>query len=104
MPKLFLNEPKALPYANLPQCHNYGCLQGKRVLELGAGLGAVGMSLAKKGASVVLTDKPEVMALMRRNVQENFAEAEIGDRVQVWTTSDAGERHAFTLFKRVKRG
>jgi len=46
--------------------------KGKRVLELGAGLGLVGMSLAKKGARVVATDRGEVLGLLRRNIAENF--------------------------------
>ena len=64
-----------------------GFLQGKRVLELGAGLGAVGMALAKKGARVVLTDKAESMVLLKRNVEENFGK-EHHDQVKVCGVRD----------------
>eukprot|EP01051_Picozoa_sp_SAG22_P012398 SAG22_NODE_1285_length_4874_cov_2.729634_2_plen_340_part_00 len=47
----------------------------KAVLELGAGLGMVGMACAKAGASeVLLTDLPQQLPLMRRNIAENFGE------------------------------
>lgn len=46
---------------------------GKRVVELGAGLGCVGSFLTQhKGCRVILTDVPEAMPLLVRNVTENF--------------------------------
>jgi len=47
--------------------------KGQACLELGAGLGAVGMTIAKNGASrVVLTDQKRQVPLLQRNVEENF--------------------------------
>jgi len=55
--------------------------KGKACLELGAGLGAVGMTLAAFGARLsVLTDVERQLPLLRRNVAENFPSTE---RVQV---------------------
>ena len=43
------------------------------VIEIGAGLGAVGMVLAMAGATrVVLTDQPQMLPLLLRNVQQQF--------------------------------
>mmetsp|Transcript_5656 Transcript_5656/g.13462 ORF Transcript_5656/g.13462 Transcript_5656/m.13462 type:complete len:210 (-) Transcript_5656:38-667(-) len=43
----------------------------RRVLEVGAGLGAVGMYAAHRGARVRLTDLPRAVELLRRNVRAN---------------------------------
>ena len=43
------------------------------IIEIGAGLGAVGMLLAMGGATrVVLTDQPQMLPLLARNVQHQF--------------------------------
>lgn len=45
---------------------------GRKVVELGAGVGLVGMALAVLGADVVLTDQEYALPLLRKNVQVNF--------------------------------
>lgn len=47
--------------------------RGARAVELGAGVGLVGMALAALGAQVVLTDQAYTLPLLRRNVQVNFS-------------------------------
>lgn len=48
-------------------------VRGARCIELGAGLGAVGIAAAMAGgaSSVVLTDKAEMLPLLRRNIELN---------------------------------
>ncbi|KAL6058859.1 Methyltransferase-like protein 21B [Balamuthia mandrillaris] len=45
--------------------------EGKRVLEVGAGCGLVGIALALQGANVVMTDLEEVLPNLQRNLQAN---------------------------------
>eukprot|EP01051_Picozoa_sp_SAG22_P010213 SAG22_NODE_904_length_6586_cov_3.133498_8_plen_317_part_00 len=48
-------------------------VEGKTVIELGAGIGMAGMVCAKSGAKqVLLTDLPRQIPLLRRNITENF--------------------------------
>ncbi|KAG2177813.1 hypothetical protein INT43_003060 [Umbelopsis isabellina] len=50
-----------------------------RILELGAGLGLVGIAIAKllPNAYIVLTDKPERLQLLQHNVQANDSSAQV---------------------------
>ncbi|GMH38066.1 hypothetical protein BSKO_05950 [Bryopsis sp. KO-2023] len=44
----------------------------KRILELGAGLGVPGQAFLLRGAKVVFTDQPQMLPLLKRNIEENF--------------------------------
>jgi len=46
-------------------------LQGKGVVDLGAGTGAVGVVAAALGAAAVVTDRPLLLPLMQYNVSQN---------------------------------
>ena len=56
-------------------------LSGFRVLELGAGTGVVGLSLARRGAAVMLTDKAACLPLIEQNIGNNATG--VGNRVDV---------------------
>jgi predicted nicotinamide N-methyase len=46
--------------------------RGKRVVELGAGTGAVGIAIGMLGAEAIITDKKELVGLIQRNIEDNF--------------------------------
>ncbi|PWA98152.1 hypothetical protein CTI12_AA022000 [Artemisia annua] len=47
-------------------------LQGKKVVELGAGCGLVGCIAALLGSQVILTDMPDRLRLLKKNVEDNL--------------------------------
>eukprot|EP00929_Paragymnodinium_shiwhaense_P013703 TRINITY_DN121549_c0_g1_i1.p1 TRINITY_DN121549_c0_g1~~TRINITY_DN121549_c0_g1_i1.p1 ORF type:complete len:678 (+),score=179.30 TRINITY_DN121549_c0_g1_i1:127-2160(+) len=56
----------------------------RRAIELGAGLGAVGLFLARhKDCDVVVTETDEALPLLRRNVEENYSPGESTEGPQV---------------------
>ncbi|KAJ2776159.1 Protein-lysine N-methyltransferase efm6 [Coemansia interrupta] len=66
-------------------------LSGKTVLELGSGTGIVGITLAKlqPNCTVVLTDKPELVALLKHNIEMNTCKNAAAEELD-WC--DDGER------------
>ncbi|MCE3050302.1 hypothetical protein HAX54_046856 [Datura stramonium] len=47
-------------------------LQGKKIVELGSGCGLVGCIAALLGAQVILTDLPDRLRLLKKNVEANL--------------------------------
>lgn len=75
-------------------CENPSLVAGQRVIELGAGSGAVGLVCAALGAtSVTLTDVPEALPLIESNVAHN---PRLASRVRAapCTWGDEGHREA----------
>ncbi|KAG5481536.1 hypothetical protein LSCM1_05555 [Leishmania martiniquensis] len=63
-----------LPLTSLspaPQASPAAPLAGKNIVELGAGVGCLGIALAMGGARVVITDLKELLPLMEYNVRLN---------------------------------
>ncbi|XP_074008599.1 EEF1A lysine methyltransferase 3 [Numenius arquata] len=60
--------------------------RGRRVIELGAGTGIVGILVALLGGDVTITDQPAALDQIRENVQLNFPAGGARPRVQalVW--------------------
>lgn len=52
-------------------------LRGKRVLELGAGMGLCSLALAVQGAHVIVTDLAPVLPLLRANCESNLSPSAI---------------------------
>ncbi|KAI3756613.1 hypothetical protein L1987_56435 [Smallanthus sonchifolius] len=47
-------------------------LQGKKVVELGAGCGLAGCIAALLGSQVILTDMPDRLRLLKKNIEDNL--------------------------------
>ncbi|KAK2994491.1 hypothetical protein RJ640_026729 [Escallonia rubra] len=47
-------------------------LQGKKVVELGSGCGLVGCIAALLGAQIILTDMPDRLRLLKKNIEANL--------------------------------
>lgn len=68
-------------------------LQGKKVVELGSGCGFVGCVAALLGADVVLTDLPDRLRLLRKNVEHNlYGEIRGSARVHEFTWGENSNR------------
>ncbi|XP_010248731.1 PREDICTED: protein N-lysine methyltransferase METTL21A isoform X2 [Nelumbo nucifera] len=52
-------------------------LQGKKVVELGSGCGLVGCIAAMLGGQVTLTDLPDRLRLLRKNVEANVIDRDV---------------------------
>ena len=68
--------------------------RGARVCDLGSGTGAVGLSAARRGARVLLTDLPEMLPLARLNAAAaaaaiRAASGEVAVAPLVWREDDA---------------
>eukprot|EP01116_Phalansterium_solitarium_P012447 TRINITY_DN28726_c0_g1_i1.p1 TRINITY_DN28726_c0_g1~~TRINITY_DN28726_c0_g1_i1.p1 ORF type:complete len:215 (+),score=36.36 TRINITY_DN28726_c0_g1_i1:63-707(+) len=61
-----------------------GFFEGKRVVELGAGTGVVGLVLASQGAKVVITDRAPLVPLMSDNITVNKLESNATAEVLNW--------------------
>ncbi|CAM9901002.1 unnamed protein product [Ectocarpus sp. 4 AP-2014] len=71
-----------------PQLYSRRRLEGKRVLELGAGCGLAGMYFALQGAHVTFTDLIEVVPLLQRNVTMNLGGQAVEAATGTTTASD----------------
>ncbi|XP_028805620.1 protein-lysine methyltransferase METTL21D-like isoform X2 [Neltuma alba] len=52
-------------------------LQGKKIVELGSGCGLVGFIAALLGGQVILTDLPDRLRLLRKNIETNIKHVDV---------------------------
>jgi predicted nicotinamide N-methyase len=60
-------------------------MQGRRCIELGSGCGVVGITCAKLGGHVCLTDQPSLLPLLRKNALAN--ELTVHETLDMWWQS-----------------
>ena len=46
--------------------------QGKRILELGSGVGLLGIAIASLGVPIVLTEQKSILEIFQLNVKQNI--------------------------------
>lgn len=61
-------------------------LKGKRVIEVGAGLGLPGLAAATLGADVIVTDRQPLIAALKRNISANHLEDRVKADVLEWSS------------------
>jgi predicted nicotinamide N-methyase len=64
---------------HLSRSPNGNSLKGSRVVELGSGVGLVGISCGALGANVFLTDLPYCIPTLEKNIQRTIAQTEWGE-------------------------
>jgi len=79
-----------------------GVRRGLRVLELGCGVGLVGIAAARAGGLVTMTDyEPDALEFARLNVVENLRGENLHGRVRVealdWRVPYRGERYPLVM-------
>ncbi|XP_022165773.1 protein-lysine methyltransferase METTL21D-like [Myzus persicae] len=78
---------------------NNETFKSKRVIELGSGLGCVGLAAACFGANVKLTDLPENLPQLQQNVEENTSciNGSVQTVALTWGTTFESEAFDFLL-------
>lgn len=82
---------QALSLCNYFESENVD-FRGKKVIELGAGTGIVGILAALQGGNVTITDLPVALEQIQGNVQANMP---VGGRAQVCALSWGIDQHEF---------